>query len=174
MSDRGFIKLDRKLLNWGWKDDPLMVALWIEILLQANIREVEWHGEKFKPGSFPTSLGKLAKNTGLTISQVRTCLKKLKESGEIFQKVTHRGMTISVVKWGEYQGRKPKDDTQMTHSSHADDTQIATIKEYKNLRSKEYIYKGQGEIVYDDSHNKKVPMDELNELLSLRGEKYES
>ena len=176
MSDKGYIKLDRKLLNWGWKDDPLMVALWVEILLQANIKEVEWHGEKFEPGSFPTSYEKLAKATGLSVRQVRTCLKKLNDSGEIFQKSTKQGTTIKVLKWGEYQGVKLPSEKRATNERKTSDKRATTIKERKKERSKEYSLSiskgGMGEIEYTPSPH--LPIEELNELLKLREEKYES
>lgn len=176
MSDKGFIKLDRKLLNWGWKDDPNMVALWIEILLQANVKEREWHGVKFEPGSFPTSIEKLAKATGLSIQSTRTCLKKLRDSGEIFQKSTSHGTIIKVVKWAEYQGRQSSANKQLTSHQQATNKQLTTLKERKKERSKEYSLSiskgGMGEIEYKPSPH--LPIEELNELLKLREEKYES
>lgn len=99
----GYIRLDRNLLKWGWKDIPEMVALWIEILLQANYQEQKWHGETYEVGSFPTSIGKLAKSTGLSAQQVRTCLNRLKSTNEITITSTSKGTKISVNNWGLYQ-----------------------------------------------------------------------
>ena len=79
----GYIKLDRGLKNWEWKDKPNMVALWIEILLQANYYDSKWHGKVYEAGSFPTSIAKLSTSTGLTAQQIRTCLNRLKSTNEI-------------------------------------------------------------------------------------------
>lgn len=145
-----WVKLHHRLLKWEWKDDPNMVALWVEILLQANYEESKYHGETFEPGSFPTSIGKLAIDTGLTVSQVRTCLSRLKSTNEIAIDSTSKGTKISVVKWAEYQGQPSDDDKQndtqndkpIANPSQTDDKQIATLKEYievKNIRNIEDI-----------------------------------
>lgn len=158
-----FIKLDRKLLTWEWKDDPNMVALWIEILLQANYNESRWHGEVFEKGSFPTSIDKLSNATGLSKSQVRTCLNKLKMTHEIAQE-SHTSYTkIIVIKWAEYQGF---DDSGRTEN----DTQIAQklahksqhLKKEKKTRSKEDILP-----IYDPSLNKTMTAEQEEELLGL-------
>lgn len=146
MSDKGFVKLDRKMLSWGWKNDYKMVALWIEILLQANIGNREHKGEIFERGTFPTSLKQLSENTGLSIQNVRTCLNRLKSTHEITIISTNKGMKIIVEKWDEYQGGKTTPNKQnnkqsnisLTRNQHATNTQLTTLKERKNEIKKEY------------------------------------
>lgn len=158
-----FIKLDRKILSWEWKDDPHMVALWIEILLQANYAESRWHGEVYEKGSFPTSIEKLAKATGLTQSQVRTCLKKLKMTNEIAISSTNKGTKICVVKWAFYQGCDDDDDKQNRKQV---SKQIANksqhLKKEKKERNQEDILP-----VYDPSQNKTMTQEQEEELLEL-------
>ena len=89
-----------------------MVALWIEILLQANYYDSEWHGKQYECGSFPTSIAKLSEATGLTTQQVRTCLNRLKSTSEITIESTSQGTKIKVVKWAEYQGSDSKSNKQ--------------------------------------------------------------
>lgn len=165
-----FIKLDHKMLNWGWKDNPNMVALWIEILLQANYKDKEWHGEVYEKGSFPTSLQKLADGTGLSVRSVRTCLEKLKKSQEVTIKATKQGMKISVVKWAIYQGydndTDKRSDTQATNERQTSDTQATIPKEYKKYRN---IYNTDTLPVYDTSKNTYMDEEEAEELLELMG-----
>jgi hypothetical protein len=137
-----FIKLDRRLLNWEWKNDPNMVALWIEILLQANYCDAEWHGQKYEKGSFPTSLEKLASATGLTLRQTRTCLERLKTTHELTIETTNKGSKIIVNKWAEYQCLSDDDDTQNdtpnANKRQANDTQNDnTIRNIRNKEDKE-------------------------------------
>lgn len=157
-----FIKLDRKLLTWEWKDDPNMVALWIEILLQANYAESRWHGKTYEKGSFPTSLEKLSKTTGLTINQVRTCLKKLKSTNEITSESTSQGTKISVVKWAFYQGFDEEDNKQNHKQPHNQITNESQhLKKYKKERTQEYIP------IYDPSANQQMSEKDAEELLEL-------
>lgn len=154
-----YIKLDRKLLTWEWKDDPNMVALWVEILLQANYCESRWHGEVYEKGSFPTSLEKLSRATGLTKSQVRTCLKKLKFTHEIAQESHGNHTKIIVIKWAEYQGLDAEGRTEIARSL-APKSQH--LKKEKKRRSKEDILP-----VYDPSLNKTMTEEQEKELLEL-------
>ena len=156
-----FIKLDRKLLTWEWKDDPNMVALWVEILLQANYAESRWHGNVYEKGSFPTSIDKLSKATGLTANQVRTCLKKLKSTNEITSKSTSHGTKIIVNKWAEYQC-SDADDNEPNHKPHHNQitTKSQHYKKEKKERKEEYIS-------YDPSINKEMSKEQEDELLEL-------
>lgn len=155
-----FVKLHHKLLNWGWADDPNMVALWVRILLEANWKDEEWHGTLYERGSFPTSYTKLSQDTGLSVQSVRTCLERLKKSGEITCVSTNVGTKIIVNKWDYYQGScddantpdntpatsdQHEANTEPTRDQHDSNTKPTTLKEYKNIkntRSKEKeIYK---------------------------------
>lgn len=131
-----YVKLDRKMLNWGWKDEPNMVAIWIEILLQANYKDEVWHGEQYPKGTFPTSLAKLSVNTGLSIQQVRGCLARLERTGEISIKSTNKLTRITVNKWEEYQCLEDNDNKPITNEQQTNNNQITTLKEYKNKKNK--------------------------------------
>ena len=145
----GYVKLDRQLMNWEWKDKPNMVALWVEILLQANYQDRSWHGEEYEVGTFPTSLAKLSKNTGLTVQQVRTCINRLKSTNEITCVSTSKGMKISVVKWAEYQGEgaginkqiNTLGNTLATNDQQAFNNTIRSKEIKKVKKDREEIYK---------------------------------
>ena len=126
-----YIKLDRRLLRWEWKDDPHMVALWVEILLQANYEASKWHGEVFEEGSFPTSIDKLSKSTGLTPRQTRTCLNRLKSTNEVTIESTKLGTKIIVNKWSEYQCQCPDTDKQNDKES---DKRPTNERQTRNIR----------------------------------------
>lgn len=136
-----FIKLDRKMLSWGWRDSPNTLALWVNILLQANWEDREWHGQVYERGTFPTSLAKLSQLTGLSVQEVRTCLNRLKSTGEITVQSTNKGMKINVEKWAEYQGldeyintqNNKRSNTRATRNQHESNTQSTTLKEIKEI-----------------------------------------
>lgn len=137
--NNGYIKLDRKLLNWQWRDKPEMIALWIYVLLQANYQENKWHGQTYEIGSFPTSIRKISEETGLSIKQVRTGLERLEKSGEIGTQRAHSGIKINVIKWALYQGNDTDEEEKRAHKGHTKGTQRALLKESKKERNKEYI-----------------------------------
>ena len=136
-----YIKLNRKMLTWGWKDVPEVVALWIHILLRANYTANQWHGEMFEEGTFPTSISKLAEETGLTPKQVRICLEKLQNTGEIQVESNHRYSKIIVAKWSDYQVEDGEPtDKDGAKSGQTQGKDRATLKEIKEIKNKKNIY----------------------------------
>ncbi len=101
---RGYIKLYRKIENWGWAKDIKTFRLFIQLLLDANRHPTNWRGVEVNTGETVTSVGALASETGLTMKEVRTALNHLKKSGEITVKTTQFYTLISVVNYGFYQG----------------------------------------------------------------------
>ncbi len=79
----GHIKLHRRLLEWQWLDKPNMVALFIYLLLKANFKKTKYQKIIIERGQLITGRLKLATVLGLTEKQVRTCLYRLEDSGEI-------------------------------------------------------------------------------------------
>ena len=100
----GYIKLFRKIQEWGWYDDPNTLALWIHLLIDANWKDgMEWHGETVPRGSLITSINKLSAESGLTIKQVRTCLSRLAKSGEIVKDGANQWTKITICNYDTYQ-----------------------------------------------------------------------
>jgi hypothetical protein len=130
----GWIKLHRQFLEWEWYDDTNTKCLFLHCLLRANHTDTEWRGHKIKRGQFLTSVDTLTRETGLTVSQIRTSLKKLISTSEIATKSQARSTIITVVEYNSHQGSDKPDDKLMTMKSQADDNEIATDK---NLRTKE-------------------------------------
>ena len=79
----GWIKIYRQLLDWEWADVPEMMALWVRLLLMANHDTTAWHGIAIEAGQLVTTYDQLAAASGLSAKQVRLCMARLQESGQI-------------------------------------------------------------------------------------------
>ena len=130
-----WVKEYRSLIEWEWFTDVATAHLWEYIRLKANYEDKKWRGIEIKKGSFVTSLAHMSVETGLSIQQVRTALKRLNSTHEITSQSTHDYTIITVNKWREYQ---PNDDIS-TYEQHISNTLATTTKEIKNIRNKEYI-----------------------------------
>ena len=133
----GWIKLHRQLLEWEWYDDTNTKCLFLHCLLRANHSDAEWRGHNIKRGQFLTSVDTLTRETGLSVSQIRTSLKKLISTNEIASKSQARSTVITVLSYDSHQDSDKQDSKLMTIKSQADDNEIATdknviIKECKN------------------------------------------
>ena len=127
-----FLKLYRKMLEWEWYDDPNTCRVFIHCLLRANWKETRWHGIEIRPGEFVTSYSNLAEETCLSVHQVRNALDHLKMTGEVAVRRHSKCSVITVNNWTLYQGS----GKQMADKWHSDGTQVATDKEYKEIKER--------------------------------------
>ena len=146
----GWIKLHRSLLEWEWYSDPNVSRLFIHILLKANFKDKNWQGITVERGSFITSTEVLSNETGLSIQQVRTALKKLESTGEIMIKRTNKFTLIKVAKYSVFQeldnneqqsnneqitNEQQSNNEQITNEQQSNNNQITTTKELKELKN---------------------------------------
>jgi DNA-binding transcriptional MerR regulator len=99
----GWIKLHRALLEWEWYDDIPSKVLFIHLLLKCNHADGNYRGRKVLRGQRWTSIGHLAKETGLTVKQIRAAIEKLESTGEIGTQGASDGTMVTVCKYDCYQ-----------------------------------------------------------------------
>lgn len=133
----GHIKIDRKILNWEWYSDYKMVHLFIHLLLKANYRDNTWQGIVIKRGQLITGLSKLSGNTGLTVSQTRTCLDKLQTTGEITIKTTNKFSIITICKYDTYQSEKNQNSKQNSKQLSTQDSTPDSKQDSNTIRKQE-------------------------------------
>lgn len=135
--DNGYLKLFRCMTDWEWYSNIPTCRLFLHILLKTNWKAGRFQGKEIPVGSFVTSVGHLAEQTGLTVQQVRTALSNLKSTGEITVKSTNKYSVISVVNWAKFQVQDDSDNKQATNNQQTSNKQITTIEEIKKGRKKE-------------------------------------
>ena len=134
MLDSGWIKLHRSFINWEWFGDANMVATFIHCLFEANWEDKKWHGAVIERGSFITSYPHLSKNIGISTQQLRTCLQRLKSTGEITVKTTNKYSLISINNYNKYQ----QSTSHTTVQQQASNSPATTTKEYKEIKNNTY------------------------------------
>lgn len=139
----GWIKLHRDLVEWEWHNKPEMVALWVFLLLKANHQAQKWHGVNVDRGQVLTGLHRLNEQTGISIQTIRTCLNRLKSTGEITIKSTSRFSLITINKYDTYQieeTQSNKRTNKQTNKQLTNDQQTTNnkqeIKNDKNVRKR--------------------------------------
>jgi len=143
VTEQGWIKTWRKLQQWEWYQDSQMVHFWIHCLLSANHKNKNWQGVELLPGQFISGRLKLASETGLSEQTIRTCINRLKSTGELTSKSTNKFTVYTIVNWKLYQ---PKDNStnqqinqmsnqQSTSNQPAINQQLTTNKNVKNEKN---------------------------------------
>lgn len=126
----GWIKTHRSLVKWEWYDDFPCFRLFMHLLLTVNYKSSRFRGHEISIGSKVCGLNALSKQTGLSVMQIRTAIKKLESTGEITIKKTNKFSIISIVSWELYQ----EDNTQVTNEQQTDNTQVTPSKEGKKVK----------------------------------------
>lgn len=129
----GHIKLFRQILDWEWYTDTNTTRLFIHLLLKANWKDGKFMGYDIPKGSLATSLDSLAKQTGLSIRNIRTSLDKLEKTGEIDKRTTNKFTIINIVNYKEFQDEKNKTDKQLTNDRQTTDNNIRKKERNNNI-----------------------------------------
>ena len=129
--NRGYVKIYRCIEdNPMWLDDEPFCkrAAWIDLILQANHKDNSFIlGMKkvnIKRGQKWTSASKLADRWHWGRKKVMAFLRFLQEEGQIWLEVTNKGLLITLVNYGTYQGF-------LKGSGTADGTADGTSKEHQ-------------------------------------------
>ena len=101
--NEGWIKLHRSFLEWEWYDDYKTKIVFIDLLLRANHENKTWRGVFIKRGQVFTSVASISANTRLSSKAVRTCLSKLKRTGEVTIETASNGTMITICNYDTYQ-----------------------------------------------------------------------
>lgn len=139
MAISGYIKLHRKIIDWEWYTDVNTKCLFFHLLIIANHTDKKWRGETIKKGECLTSYANLSVQTGLTVQQVRTSLKKLEKTGDVTIKTTNKNTVIMVVNYCLYQFEQQTNNTpnnnQVTNEQQSSNNQVTTTKNDKNYKN---------------------------------------
>lgn len=113
----GFVKIHRKLVQWGWYQDNVVKGVFLHLLLTANFKDTPWMGTTIKKGQVVTSYKHLAEDLGFGVRQIRTALGKLKSTGEVTCTPTNKYTVITVVNWDDYQGIEQNETSEKTRNT---------------------------------------------------------
>lgn len=139
MSNNGWIKLNRQVLDWEWYQDNNTFKLFIHCLLKANHVGKKWRGIFIERGQFVSSYDILSNETSLSYQQVRTSLSKLKSTGELTVKSTSKYSLISVNKYNIFQAKEDivtdESTDNLTVKQQSSNSQVTTTKNIKNNKN---------------------------------------
>ena len=143
----GFIKIHRKLLEWGWFSSPTVLSTFLFLLLTANYSEGYYKGVLIKRGQAVFGYQSIANKTGISIQQARSAIEKLKKTGEITVWTNRQFSVATIEKWELYQSDDQQtDNKRITNDQQTDNRRLTDdqqtdniIQEIKKERKEEYI-----------------------------------
>lgn len=146
MADQGFVKFHRKIEKWEWYQVIPVKTLFFHLVLVANHKANNWRGVIVARGQLISSLGNLAKKTGLSVQEVRTALKKLESTNEVTVESTNKFTLITVTNYSTYHDKEsdsntddnnqPTNDQQTTNNQSTTNKNVKKVKNVKNVKKK--------------------------------------
>jgi DNA-binding transcriptional regulator YhcF (GntR family) len=107
----------------------------IHLLSKANYTVKQWKGFTINPGELITSIEKLSKETGLSLTAIRTCLKKLKKTHYINTHSTNKFTIVKINKSDIYDApnfiANEQISSQITNGSQTKSNPLTTTKKVK-------------------------------------------
>mgnify|MGYP002726668574 FL=1 len=124
-----WIKLYRKICDWGWYHEPNMVHLYVYFMLKAKL--VINNDSRSGAWQLNSTLRLLTKATGISEKSIRTCLARLQRTGEIsyLPGVAHKQSVITLCNYDSYQAAKISTNTVLTQERH---NNIESVSEHNN------------------------------------------
>lgn len=139
MSDNGWVKLHRKLLDNPLMRKPAYRAVWIEILLRAthNGADVMFGGQRLRlePGQFTTGTWVIAEATGVPRATVARILKAFENEQQIEQRTDRQCSLITIKKWKEYQTDEQRSETRVSNDRATSEQRLSTKQERNNEKN---------------------------------------
>lgn len=124
-----WIKLYRKICDWGWYHEPNMVHLYVYFMLKAKL--VINNDSRSEAWQLNSTLRLLTKATGISEKSIRTCLARLQRTGEIsyLPGVAHKQSVITLCNYDSYQAAKISTNTVLKQERH---NNIESVSEHNN------------------------------------------
>lgn len=127
---KGFVQLHRKITDSWITEDPMALALWVRILVEAThkSRKVFYKGANYdlKPGDLLFGLNRWSEKTGISREVIRKRIDMMESDGMITRSKHPKISIVSITNWHDYQCA----NTVTTRKQHADNT-LTTLSEHK-------------------------------------------
>ncbi|MBQ0797558.1 phage replisome organizer N-terminal domain-containing protein [Zhongshania sp.] len=127
----GWVKLHRKLLDHWCAQEPLFLAVWTRLLMEANYedkkRMINGSPIVVKRGQVIYGREAFSQRSGVPVAKLRRVISILEGEGMISQQKKNKYSIISITNYTDHQG----DDQQSASKTPARNQQTATPKEVK-------------------------------------------
>jgi len=134
-SNQGWIKLHRALLDWQWFSDANTSHVLMYCLMKANHKDKQYRDTLVKRGTFLTGRDMISLETGCSVREVRTALKRLESANVLTSKTSRQGTVIEVINYDRYQASDQQNDQQATNERPTNDQRATTNKNDKKEKN---------------------------------------
>ena len=102
---KNIIQIHSKITSWRWYKESNVKSVFFHLIITACQSRCLQYDIFITRGQVVTSYRKLSKDLGLTVSQVRTSIKKLHNTGEVDIKNMKKFTIITLLNYESYQSK---------------------------------------------------------------------
>lgn len=117
MTNQGFVKLSRKILNWQWYGNKNVRLVFLDLMMRAAWCDETYLGVQLHRGQAAVSVHELATSNQLTDQQIRNVLNNLKATNDITTEGTPKFTIITLNNFDEFQESNKPLNEQTTNPS---------------------------------------------------------
>ena len=137
MLGSGYIKLSRSITKWGWYKNSATKDLFLHLIITANYEDCEFEGITVHRGQVVISYPSLKESTGLSIQNLRTAMRHLKETGEITTERFSKFNLVTITNYEKYQGfEDEKSNSQATVNQQSANSQVTFNQQSTNTNER--------------------------------------
>lgn len=129
--NNGWIKIHRKITEWEWYTETKTFALFLHLLLICNFKKTSWRGIELQQGETIHSLGRLAKDTGLSIQNIRTAISNMISTGELTERQHNKYRILKITNYMKYQITNTDSNIELTGIQQGANKEVTIDKERK-------------------------------------------
>ena len=154
---KGWIKVERSILETDWYKDLATRVLWLHLQLTLGFTDTD---------ELVTTISTLSKETGLSVQQVRSAIRKMVDNKQITNKTTNKNTRISLyssVLSNDLESEATNKITNKQHTGKKEEKERTKEKEERILEEKEKIYKKENFGLYGNVELSPLQMEKLQQ-----------
>ena len=146
---KGWIKVERSILETDWYKDLATRVLWLHLQLTLGFTDTD---------ELVTTLSTLSKETGLSVQQVRSAIRKMLDNKQITNKTTNKNTRISLYSSALSNDLESEATNKITNKQHTGEK-----VEIDRTKEKEKIYKKENFGLYGNVELSPLQMEKLQQ-----------
>ena len=154
---KGWIKVERSIFETDWYKDLATRVLWLHLQLTLGFTDTD---------ELVTTLSTLSKETGLSVQQVRSAIRKMVDNKQITNKTTNKNTRISLYSSAlsnDLESEATNKITNKQHTGKKEEKERTKEKEERILKEKEKIYKKENFGLYGNVELSPLQMEKLQQ-----------
>ena len=129
------------MTDWEWYTETNTFVFFMHLIITCNYKPCRWRGINTEPGETLKSLETLAKETNLSVQNIRTAISNLKSTGDLTERQHGKHRILKLINFMRYQDTNRDSNNNLTGIQQGSNSKSTVDKEVKKERKKERVHR---------------------------------